>query len=132
MLVGFMGGRAAEEIVFGDVTTGAANDLKQATQISRAMVCEWGMSPELGPQTFGNREEHLFLGREISKNMEFSDETAKKIDNEVHRIVTESYDRAVTILKENRDHLDTLANVLMERETIDGAVVGVTNVCVPT
>ncbi|MEM7391205.1 MAG: ATP-dependent zinc metalloprotease FtsH, partial [Verrucomicrobiota bacterium] len=123
LLVGLMGGRAAEEIVFGDVTTGASNDLKQATRISRAMVCEWGMSPELGPQTFGNREEHLFLGREVSKNMEFSDETAKKIDNEVHRIVTESYDRAMSILKEKRDTLDKLANLLLERETIDGRVV---------
>ncbi len=120
MLNGIMGGRAAEEVVFGDITTGAYSDLKQATRIARMMVCEWGMSPLLGPQTFGNREETLFLGREVSRNYEFSEETSRKIDQEVSRLVTEAYDRAVKIIKEHRKELDKLAELLLERETLDG------------
>ncbi|MBU0678660.1 MAG: ATP-dependent zinc metalloprotease FtsH [Verrucomicrobia bacterium] len=120
ILIGLMGGRAAEELVFGDITTGAYSDLKQATRIARAMVCEWGMSEMLGPQTFGNREEHLFLGREISKSFEYSDETAQKIDAEVSSIVRDSYDRAKQILVEHRRHLEMLAERLLERETVDG------------
>jgi len=120
MLNGIMGGRAAEELVFGDITTGAYSDLKQATRIARMMVCEWGMSPLLGPQSFGNREETLFLGREVNRNYEYSEETARKIDAEVSRLVTEAYDRALTMLKEHRQELDQLAELLLERETLDG------------
>ncbi len=123
MLTGIMGGRAAEEIVFGDITTGAYSDLKQATRIARMMVCEWGMSPLLGPQTFGNREETLFLGREVNRNYEFSEETSRKIDQEVSRLVTEAYDRALKILKEHRSQLDMVAEMLLERETLDGTEV---------
>lgn len=120
MLVGIMGGRAAEEIVFGDITTGAFSDLKQATRIARMMVCEWGMSPLLGPQSFGNREETLFLGREVNRNYEYSEETARKIDEEVSRLVTEAYDKAMTLLREHRKELDLLAQTLLERETLEG------------
>ncbi len=120
ILNGIMGGRAAEEVVFGDITTGAYSDLKQATRIARMMVCEWGMSPVLGPQSFGNREETLFLGREVSRSFEYSEETARKIDAEVSRLVTEAYDRALEIMRTHRKELDQLAELLLERETLDG------------
>lgn len=120
MLNGIMGGRAAEEIVFGDITTGAYSDLKQATRIARMMVCEWGMSPLLGPQSFGNREETLFLGREVNRNYEYSEETSRKIDQEVSRLVTEAYDRALTMLRDRREALDQVAQLLLERETLEG------------
>lgn len=120
MMTGMMGGRAAEEIVFDDITTGASNDLKQASHIARMMVCEWGMSEALGPQSFGDREELLFLGREVQRHQEHSDETARKIDMEVARILAECHDRAIQILKDNRDKLDMVAGLLIERETLDG------------
>ena len=120
MLVNFMGGRAAEEIVFADVTTGAQSDLKQATNIARLMVCEWGMSPLLGPQAFGNREEHFFLGRELSKTNDYSEETARKIDAEVNRMLKESHDLAVNLLQTHRDRLNLVAEMLLEHETIEG------------
>ncbi|MBN1268110.1 MAG: ATP-dependent zinc metalloprotease FtsH [Kiritimatiellae bacterium] len=120
MITGMMGGRAAEELVLEDVTTGAQNDLKQATHIARMMVCEWGMSPELGPQTFGEHDELIFLGREISRSQEYSEATAQRIDQEVSRILKECHDRAVGILKEHREHLDMIASLLLERETLDG------------
>jgi cell division protease FtsH len=120
MLTGLMGGRAAEELVFVDVTTGAQNDLKQATRIARMMVCEWGMSQALGPQSFGEREEVLFLGREVSRNQEFSEETARRIDEEVSRILRECHNNALDMLRQHRDHLDLLAQTLLERETLDG------------
>ncbi|OGV44634.1 MAG: cell division protein FtsH [Lentisphaerae bacterium GWF2_57_35] len=120
MITGLMGGRSAEELVFGDVTTGASSDLRQASHIARMMVCEWGMSPALGPQSFGEREELLFLGREVSRSQEFSEETARKIDEEVTRIIRECHARAVDILKTHRDRLDMMAQLLIERETLDG------------
>jgi cell division protease FtsH len=120
MLTGLMGGRCSEELVFGDVTTGAHNDLKQASHIARMMVCEWGMSEAMGPQSFGEREELLFLGREVSRSQEFSEETARRIDEEVSRILRECHDRALNLLKVNRDKLDLLAQALIERETLDG------------
>jgi len=120
MLTGLMGGRVAEELVFGDVTTGAHNDIKQATRISRMMVCDWGMSPTMGPQNFGEREELLFLGREVSRSQEYSEETARRIDEEVSRFLRESHDNALDILRQNRDKLDMLAHLLLERETVDG------------
>ena len=120
MLTGLMGGRAAEEIVFGDITTGAHNDLKQATRIARMMVCEWGMSPALGAQTFGEREELLFLGREVSRSQDFSEETARRIDEEVSRILRECHDKAVDLLNRYRERLDQVAQLLLERETLDG------------
>ncbi len=120
MLAGIMGGRAAEELVFEDITTGAYSDLKQATRIARAMVCEWGMSDALGPQSFGTREETLFLGREVTRDQSYSEETARRIDEEVSRLIREAYERALAILREHRKHLDALAELLLERETLDG------------
>ncbi len=120
MITGLMGGRAAEEVVFGDVTTGAQMDLRQATHIARMMVCEWGMSSELGPQSFGEREELLFLGREINRTQPYSEETARRIDTEVARILREAHDTAVQILRDNREKLDLMAKSLIERETLSG------------
>ncbi len=120
MLVGLMGGRAAEELACSDITTGAQNDLKQATRLARMMVCEWGMSAELGPQSFGDREELLFLGREVSRNQDYSEATAQKIDLEVNRMLREAYAKAIEILKTHRDKLDLITRLLIERETLDG------------
>jgi cell division protease FtsH len=120
MLVGLMGGRAAEELACSDITTGAQNDLKQATRLARMMVCEWGMSPELGPQSYGEREELLFLGREVSRNQDYSEATAQKIDQEVNRMLREAYAKAIEILKTHRDKLDLVTRMLIERETLEG------------
>jgi cell division protease FtsH len=120
MLVGLMGGRAAEELACSDITTGAQNDLKQATRIARLMVCEWGMSPALGPQSFGEREELLFLGREVSRSQDYSEATAQKIDVEVSRMLHEAYQKALDILRAHRDKLDLITQLLIERETLDG------------
>jgi len=120
MLQGLMGGRAAEELVFGDVTTGAQMDFRQATQLARLMVCEWGMSEELGPQTYAEREELLFLGREVSRTQTFSEETARRIDSEINRILREAYAGARRILTEHLDALHTVARELLARETLDG------------
>lgn len=119
-LTGLMGGRAAEELVFGDITTGAGNDLKQATRLARLMVCNWGMSTEMGPQTFGAQEEVLFLGREIARNQDFSEDTARRIDAEVNKLLKECHQKAKEILRVNRDKLELIARRLIERETIDG------------
>lgn len=119
MIVGAMGGRVAEQICFGEISTGASQDIKQATHIARLMVTEWGMSDLLGPQYFGTREELLFLGREVSRSNEISPETAQKIDSEVKRILDEGYAQAMRVLTEHRRTLETLANVLLEKETLD-------------
>ncbi len=119
-LAGLMGGRAAEEIIFGDITTGAGSDLKQATHIARMMVCNWGMSKKLGPQTFGHQEELIFLGREVARTQDYSDETARLIDEEVNQILRDAMERARTILRTHKDKLDLLAKTLLERETLDG------------
>ncbi len=120
MIAGLMGGRVAEEIIFDDVTTGAQSDFKQATHIARLMVCEWGMSDVLGPQNFGDRQELMFLGREVNRSIDHSEETSRKIDAEVNRILREQHDRAKAILEKNRELLDQLAELLLERETLDG------------
>jgi cell division protease FtsH len=118
-LAGIMGGRASEEIVLGDITSGASGDIKQATSTARHMVCEWGMSP-LGMVAWGQNQETLFLGREISRSQDFSEETAKKIDAEVSKIIDEQYQRARDILVEHRAALDTLAQSLLQYETLEG------------
>ena len=115
-----LGGRAAEEIIFGDQTSGAGNDLERATEIARKMVCEWGMSDKVGPVTFGKREEQIFLGKDLARHKDYSEATALEIDKEIKRIVTENYKRAKTILEENVDLLHKLAEVLLEREVVDG------------
>jgi len=113
-----MGGRIAEESFLGSITTGASNDIERATELARAMVCEYGMS-EMGPLTFGKKEEQIFLGREIAQHRDFSEDTAIKIDQQVKQIVTAQYQRARNIIEENRDTLIRLSECLLERETLD-------------
>lgn len=115
-----MGGRAAEEIALHHTTTGAGNDLERATDLARKMVTEWGMSEKLGPLTFGKKDEQIFLGREIAQHKDYSEKTAVEIDDEVKRIVMESYAAAKNLLLTNRDLLDALAKTLLEKETMDG------------
>ena len=115
-----LGGRAAEEIVFQQQTTGAGNDLEKATEMARKMVCEWGMSDKMGPLTFGKGEEHIFLGREVSRPKDYSEETAIIIDSEIKRIVMDSASRAKQLLDSNLEKLHALARALLERETLDG------------
>jgi cell division protease FtsH len=114
-----MGGRIAEETFLGGITTGASNDIERATELARAMVCEYGMS-ELGPLTFGKKEEQIFLGREIAQHRDYSEETSIRIDSEVRKIVTEQYERARRIIEENRDTMVRLAEALLEHESLDG------------
>ena len=113
-----MGGRTAEEIFLGHITTGAGNDIERATDIARNMVCEWGMS-NMGPLAYGKKEEAIFLGREIAQHRDFSEDTALHIDKEVKRIVSEAYDKAHNLLSNNRDLLDRIATALLEREVLD-------------
>ena len=113
------GGRIAEEVVLGDITNGAAGDIKGMTQIARHMVCDWGMS-KLGPIALGDHHDTVFLGREITRNELISEETARRIDEEIHRIIDEQYQRARQIIEERRDALDKIAEALLEHETIDG------------
>jgi cell division protease FtsH len=119
LLVGALGGRAAEEIIWGDVSTGASSDLQRVTQIARAMVTRYGMSEELGPMTYGEREEMIFLGREISDQRNYSEKVAKLIDGEVRRLVNDAYAQALKILQERREKLEVVAQRLLEVETID-------------
>ena len=114
-----MGGRVAEELVFKQITTGAGNDIERATDLARKMVCEWGMSEDLGPLTFGKKDEEIFLGREIATRRDYSEQIAIKIDTEVKRLVTENYERAKRILLENMAALKALAESLLEKEVLD-------------
>jgi cell division protease FtsH len=118
-LVGLLGGRAAEELVFGDITTGASNDMERVTKIARSMVTRWGMSDKMGPMVYGQKEELVFLGREISEQRDYSDAVAEQIDSEVRTLVYAAYERAKSILIEYRETLDAVTNKLMEVETID-------------
>ncbi len=115
-----LGGRAAEELVLHDFTTGAGNDLERATELARRMVCEWGMSDALGPLTYGQKEEAIFLGREIARHRDYSDQTAELIDREIRRIVEESYQQALHLIRDNRATLDRLAEELLKKEVLDG------------
>ena len=120
MMASAMGGRVAEEIVFDEVTTGASNDLEQATNMARTMVTRYGMSDRLGPRTFGKREELVFLGREISEQRDYSDGVAQTIDEEVKSLIDTAYKAARTVLTEHRDKLTKLSQHLIEHETIEG------------
>ena len=120
-----MGGRVAEEIIFGQITTGAANDIQVATDLARKMVCEWGMSEKLGPLHFGRREEMVFLGRDFAEQKDYSEKTAIEIDDEVRMIVTTNHDRAKKIVTEHLDKLKRLAEVLLEYETLEGSEIDV-------
>jgi cell division protease FtsH len=114
------GGRVAEEIVFKRISTGAANDIKQATDLANQMVRSWGMSAELGPLSYAKGEEQVFLGREIAQHRDYSEATAQKIDEEINRLVKNSYERAKSVLKDNLDILHQLAELLLEKETVMG------------
>ncbi len=114
-----MGGRAAEEIFLDHMTTGAGNDIQRATELARKMVCEWGMSDSLGPLTFGQKEEQIFLGKEFSRHRDYSEHTAVQVDDEVRRIVNENYRIARKILEENKETLVRIAEALLERETLN-------------
>ncbi len=118
-----MGGRAAEELILKHMTTGAANDIERATEIARKMVCEWGMSEKLGPLTFGKKEEHIFLGKEMAQRRDFSEETAEEIDTEIKKIVTGNYIRAKKLLEDNIGLLHRIAKALLEKEVLDSSEV---------
>ncbi len=118
-IASILGGRIAEELVLGDISSGASGDIKQATKIARHMVCDWGMS-SLGPLSLGENQDTVFLGKEINRTQNYSEETARKIDEELHHIIDEQYERATGIMKEKRDVLDKIAEALIEHETIDG------------
>ena len=118
-----MGGRAAEEIVFGDITTGAHDDLQKSTQLARHMVCRYGMSTKLGPVTFGKENGMVFLGRDLGEERNYSEDTAKMIDEEIKRIIDDAYALAKKTLNENRDKLEILAKTLLEKETLDATEV---------
>jgi cell division protease FtsH len=118
-LTSLLGGRAAEELVFDDITSGASNDIERVTQMARTMVTRLGMSQVLGPMVYGQKEELIFLGREISEQRDYSEAVAEQIDREVRKLVNEAYDRSREILREHRDVLDRIAQRLLEVETIN-------------
>jgi cell division protease FtsH len=120
-----LGGRVAEELVLKEQTTGAGQDIDHATELSRKMVCEWGMSEKLGPLTFGKKEEQIFLGREIAQHRDYSEETAQQIDKEVKRIVEESYRKVQGMIENNMETLHRLAQALLTYESLDGDEVDV-------
>jgi len=119
ILAVMMGGRIAEEIFLNEITTGAGNDIERATGMARKMVCEWGMS-DLGPVTFGKKEEAIFLGREFAQHQDFSEATAVEIDKEVRRILDKAYKAAHELINANKNSLDRIARKLLERETLEG------------
>jgi cell division protease FtsH len=119
LIASALGGRIAEEIVFGEITTGASNDLQQVTRMARAMVTQYGMSDQLGPRVYGEKQELVFLGREISEQRDYSDAIAEKIDAEVRDIIDAEYERAHQILLESREKLDLIAKKLLEVETLE-------------
>ena len=118
-----MGGRVAEELVLGVQTTGAGNDIERASTLARKMVCDFGMSENLGPLTFGKKEEQIFLGREISQHRDYSESTAQKIDEEVRKIVTDAYSKTNRLIADHMEQLHALANALLEKETLDGKAI---------
>jgi cell division protease FtsH len=114
-----LGGRAAEEVVFGEITTGAANDLEKATATAKQMIMRYGMSEELGPRTLGHDQSMPFLGREMQHQADYSEEIARQIDDEIRRIIEEAHQRAKDLLGERRDLLDRISRILITRETIE-------------
>ena len=115
-----LGGRAAEHLVFQDVSTGASNDIEQISNIARRMVTVWGMSEKLGPLTLGKREEMIFLGREIGEHRNYGERVADEIDSEISKIINDAWERALRLLTENRPRLDRIAERLIEVETLEG------------
>jgi cell division protease FtsH len=115
-----LGGRAAEEEILGEITTGAKNDFQKATEIARQMVTEWGMSERLGPASFSNKEEMVFLGRDLTRERNFSEAIALEIDEEIKNIIKSSFDAAVQLVRNNRAKLRKIADILMKREVLEG------------
>ena len=113
-----LGGRAAEKVMFNDITTGAGDDLKRASQLARQMVCQWGMSEKLGPATFRQGERHPFIGKEIAEPKDFSEKTARIIDQEVQRILKDMENKAIETLKQHREKLDAVLDSLLVHETL--------------
>ena len=120
MLATALGGRVAEELTFDAVTTGASNDIENATNIARQMITRYGMSESLGPRTFGKKEDMIFLGREISEQRDYSDKIAEEIDDEVHKLIQSAYEQATEILKANKGKLAQIADYLVANETVEG------------
>ena len=121
-LIVTMGGRVAEQITFGDVTSGASGDISQATKLARRMVCEWGMSEELGMIEYGSQSEHVFLARDMSGGgRDYSEDTAQKIDAAVKQLIDNSYKKAMDLILEHRDQLEMIAQGLLEFETLEGS-----------
>jgi cell division protease FtsH len=118
-LAAMLGGRAAEEIMFDEITTGASDDLNKATRLARAMVTQYGMSKKLGPLTFGEKDELVFLGKEIGEQRNYSEEVARQIDHEMRRIVNNAYKKATTVIQENKAKLEEIAERLLKEETLD-------------
>jgi cell division protease FtsH len=121
MLVRFMGGRVAEKLVFDHLSTGAGNDLERATDLARKMVCDWGMSDKLGALTFGQKKDEVFLGKELSRQRNYSEETARLIDSEIRQIIDQAEQTAEKLLSENQEILDKIALELLEKELLDAA-----------
>jgi cell division protease FtsH len=121
MITYALGGRAAEKLIFGQLTTGAGNDIERATELARKMVCEWGMSDKLGPLSYGQRDEEIFLGRQITRHKNYSEHTAITIDDEIKKIVSGCVKRAEKILNDNKEVLHRLAATLLEREILDSS-----------
>ncbi len=115
-----MGGRAAEELIFNSMTTGAGNDIERATEIARKMVCEWGMSEKLGPVSFGKKDEQIFLGREMATHKNYSEATAVEIDGEIRLIVEQNYARVQELLASNVENLHKVSLALIEKENLSG------------
>ena len=115
-----LGGRVAEALVLKEISSGASNDLQRATSLARQMICEYGMSPELGPMTFGHRQDQVFLGRDIGRDKDYSEEVAAKINKEIRKFIDEAYQKTESLLNENMDKLHLIADALIERETLEG------------
>ena len=114
-----LGGYAAETIIYKETSSGSQNDIEQSTEYARRMVCEWGMSETIGPVALGKKEEPIFIGKEIARHKDYSEQTAQKIDDEIKRIVESCFNNAIKILSDNRRNLDLLAETLFSKETLD-------------
>jgi cell division protease FtsH len=123
LLAVMMAGRIAEEIVSGDISSGASGDIQQATSIARAMVCQWGMSDKLGMVQYGGDHDQVYMGRDMVQRKDYSEFTAQEIDAEVKRMINESYDRSKALIEQHRDKLEIIANALLEYESLDGSQV---------
>ena len=119
-IVRLLGGRVAEKLALDDISTGASNDIERATKIARAMVTTYGMSDELGPMTYGTDDEEVFIGRDFNKIRNYSEEVAAKIDKEMRKIIDSAYHKTETLLSQNMEKLDRVAQALLEKETISG------------